>query len=302
MKKPLAGQRHHWFPKSLAKAAWVDADGMLLRTNSRGQTKRLHPSATGYGRDTHNILSEGGSPWDSTFEPHFDKADNAFPKVVDWLGKIETDHPTGKRAHGVRVAPLDREPLAECLASLIVRSPRLRFLSEKHTAAFQVDLLGFQEPHNVHQTAGVNLQRLQEPFARDIRTSGKFAFLIADETTFVFGDGLMSNINPDPHPRLHPMAMVAITPQIAVLWFSPTSYPSIPGGVSLRLSAQEVSRFNDITQIYSRDTLFHIGNPPALHEAFTEGQHYIVHINGTNHRSPPVDGWMAEVLEVWEPG
>ena len=89
MRMPLPGQRHHWFPKSLAKAAWIDSDGTVARTNSRGQTKLLHPSATGYGRDNHNILSEGGSPWDSTFEPDFDKADNAFPQVVAWLEKSE---------------------------------------------------------------------------------------------------------------------------------------------------------------------------------------------------------------------
>jgi hypothetical protein len=154
---------------------------MVARTNSRGQTKRWHPSATGYARDTHNILSDGGSPWDSTFEPDFDKADNAFPEVVSWLEDIRAGHPDVSRTHGVRIETSERGPLAECLASLIVRSPRLRYLSEKHTAEFQVQHFGFREPHNVHQTAGANLRRLQDPFARDIRTGGKFGFLIAVE-------------------------------------------------------------------------------------------------------------------------
>ena len=196
----------------------------------------------------------------------------------------------------------DREALAECLASLIVRSPRLRYLSEKHSAEFQVRHFGFREPHNLHQTAGGNLRRLQQPFARGIRTGGKFGFLVADEGSFVFGDGLMSNINPSPDRMPHPMAMVAFTPNVAVMWFSPTSYPFFPEGVSLRLSGEEVSRFNEIVQIYARDNLFYVGEPPELHEAFRECQHYIVHTNGSNHRTPIVDGWMAEVLEVWEPG
>lgn len=302
MRKPLPGQRHHWFPKSLAKAAWIDADGMLSRTNSRGQTKRLHPSATGYGRDTHNILSEGGSLWDTTFEPDFDKADNAFPKLVAWLETIRAAHPGGDRSKGVRIGSAERGALAECLASLIVRSPRLRYLSEKQTGYFQVQHFGFAEPQNLHQTAGANLRRLQELFARDILTGGKFGFLIADEGTFVFGDGLMSNINPTPDRMLHPMALVAITPTVAVLWFSPMSYPSFPEGVSLRLSASEVVHANEITQIYSRDVLFHVGDPPDLHESFPQGQHCIVHSGGAHHRAPEVDGWMAEVLNVWEPG
>ena len=98
------------------------------------------------------------------------------------------------------------------------------------------------------------------------------------------------------------MAMVAITPKIAVLWFSPMSYPTFPEGVSLRLTAEEVSRFNEIVQIYSRDSLFHVGEPPELHEAFTACQHYIVHSNDFNHRTPVVDGWMNEVLATLEPG
>ena len=302
MQKPIAGQRHHWFPKSLINAAWLGPDGKVSRTNSMGHTKRWHSSGTGYGRDNHNILSEGGSPWDSTFEPDFDKADNAFPAVVAWLEQVLKDHPESIRAKGIRILGIDRDNLAECVASLIVRSPRLRYLSEKHTAEYQVQWFGFQEPRNVHQTAGANLRRLQEPFARDLRTGGKFGFLIAGEGSFVFGDGLMSNINPSPDRMLHPMAMMAITPKVAILWFSPTSYPSRPEGVSLKLSGEEVARFNEIIQIYSRDSLFHIGDQPELHPAFLEGQHYIVHTNASNHRTPVVDGWMAEILKIWEPG
>ncbi|OYW98073.1 MAG: hypothetical protein B7Z12_20490, partial [Caulobacter vibrioides] len=108
------------------------------------------------------------------------------------------------------------------------------------------------------------------------------------------------NARPD---RMHsPMALVPVTPQVAVLWFSPISYPSFPEGVSLLLTGEEVSRFNEIVQIYACDYLFHVGEPPELHEAFKERQHYIVCTNGSNHRTPVVDGWMNEVLEVWEYG
>lgn len=299
MKKPIPGQKHHWFPKAMAKA-WVDSEGLVSRTNSRGLTSRKHPSAIGYFPDHHNILSDGGSPWDTTFEPDFDAADNASPRVIEWLNAIANAHPSGARINPVAISSAMRAPLAECLASLVVRSPRLRYLSEKHVAEFQLQTIGFEEPRNLHQTAGANLMRCQEPFARDIRTGGKFAFLIAQEDNFVFGDGFMSNINPSPDRGLNPMAVTAFTPQVAVLWFSPTQYPSYPEGVTISVSKNEVATFNDIVQIYAKDNLFHLGSPPKLHEAFLENQHYIVTYEGENHRAILVDGWKYEALQVRE--
>ncbi len=301
MRKPIPGQKHHWFPKAMSKA-WVDSDGLVWRTNSRGHSKRWHPSAIGYGPNNHNILSDGGSPWDSTFEPDFDAADNAFPEVIRWLETMRGDHPPEVRVKGVAIADERRGQLAECLASLIVRSPRLRHLSEKWTAQYQVRDFGLPEPRNLHETAGANLRRCQEPFAREIRTGGKPAFLIATEGSFLFGDGFMTNFHPSPDRVLRPMAMAAFTPKIAVLWFSPGSYPLYPKGVSLRLTDEEVSSFNEIVQIYSKDNLFHVGDTPELHSAFPDCQHYIVHSNGANHRTPVVDDWMNEVLAVSEPG
>lgn len=298
-RKPLSGQKHHWFPEAMSKA-WAGQDGKVPRTNVRGHTRRFHPGGLGYRPDNHNILWEGGSPWDSTFEPDFDAADNAFPRVISWLETVATGHGDAERIRSVAVDDARRADLAECLASLIVRSPRTRMLSEKSIRWYQTEVMGLTEPHNVYQTAGGNLQRLQAPFARDIRTNGKFAFLLAGEGSFLFGDGFMHNINPTPDRTLHPMAMVAFTPKVAVLWFSPSSYPSFPKGVSLALSADEVTLFNNIVQIYSKDYLFHIGDPPPIHAGFEAAQHMIVHHEDALHCTPVVEGWKDEVLEVWE--
>lgn len=280
--------------------AWVDSEGLVSRTNSRGFTSRKHPSAIGYSPDHHNILSDGGSPWDLTFEPDFDGADNAFPRVIRWLDAVADSHPGGERINPVTISSEMRAPLAECLASLIVRSPRMRYLSEKHTAEFQLEVIGFDEPRNLHQTAGENLRRCQEPFAGNIRTGGKFAFLVAQEGYFAFGDGFMSNFQPSPDCRSNQMALTAFTPKVAVLWFSPTQYPSYPEGVTISVSKDEVSLFNDIVQIYSKDNLFHRGISPELHEAFRANQHYIVTCNGANHSTPLVEGWKLEALQVRE--
>lgn len=292
---PKHGEKHHWFPKALAKA-WVGADGLVGRTNSRGHSKRFHPSGIGYVPDQHNVFFDGGSPWDSTYEPQFDIADNAFPRILRWLETVPKQHPPDQRVSGVDLPKGERALLSECLASLIVRSPRLRYLAEKWTAEVQVRDFGFEEPKNVRNTASGNLARCQEPFSRDIRTGGKFAFLLAGEEDFVFGDGIMTNVHPYPDRVLRPMAMVAFTPKIGVLWFSPKAYPPLPVGVSIQLSLDEVRSFNDVVQVYSKDNLFHLGNSPPLHESFPPCQHYIVTSGGADHRTPLVDGWMAETV------
>jgi hypothetical protein len=133
MRKPIPGEKHHWFPKAMSKA-WADTEGQVWRTNSRGHTKKRHRSAWGYRPDNHNILSEGGSPWDSTFEPDFDTADNSFPELIRWLEAIRTEHPEDDRSKGVSISDDRRAAFAECLASLIVRSPRLRYLSGQRRA------------------------------------------------------------------------------------------------------------------------------------------------------------------------
>lgn len=301
MRKPIPGQKHHWFPKALARA-WLGSDGLVGRTNSRGRSRRWHPSAIGYTPDNHNVLFEGGSPWDSTYEPQFDVADNALPEVTRWLETLRREHPVGQRVRGVAVSDRRRGNLAECLASLVVRSPRLRNLAEKWIAESQVRDFGFQEPHNVHITASGNLARCQQPFAREIRTGGKIAFLLAGAESFLFGDGFMTNFHPGPDRVLRPMAMVAFTPKVAVLWFSPQSYPLFPPGVCIQLTGEEVVSFNDLVQIYSKDNLFHVGDQPVFHESFPSREHYIVISNGAHHRAPVVDGWMAEANEVCWPG
>lgn len=301
MRKPIPGEKHHWFPKGMAKA-WRGPDGLIGRTNFRGDSKRWHPGAIGYAPDNHNVFFDGGSPWDSTYEPQFDAADNAFPKIVRWLEGIRREHDADQRAKGVTLTEGDRAPLAECLASLMVRSPRLRYLSEKWIADWQVRDFGFSESRNLHITASGSLAQCLAPFARDIRTGGKIAFLLAGKESFLFGDGFMTNVHPGPDRVLRPMAMVALTPKVAVLWFSPPSYPLFPAAVSLQLTSEEVMSFNDMVQIYSKDHLFHSGASPRLHESFPHRQHYIVTSNGSHHRSPVVDEWMAEVLAVRQPG
>ncbi len=301
MRRPIPGEKHHWFPKALSKA-WADAEGQIWRTNSRGHSKGRHRSAFGYVPDNHNILSDGGSLWDTTYEPEFDAADNAFPGVIRWLEAIAADHPTNDRIKGVAIPDDRRLALAECLASLIVRSPRLRYLSEKWIGDSQVRDFGFLEPRNLHLTAGANLRRCQEPFAREINAAGKPVLLISERGSFLFGDGFMTNFHPTPNRMLRPMAMVAFTPKVALHWFNPGSYPLYPKGVSLRLTISEVSDFNDIVQIYSKDSLFHLAEPPVLHASFPDSQHYIVTSGGENHRTPIVDGWMSEALDIWEPG
>ncbi len=282
------------------KAAWIGPDGRVERTNSWGDTKRFFPGGTAYRPDGFNVLSEGGSPWDMTYEPAFDLADRSFPGLIAWLSDQVSAH--RGRTQGLSIGEPYRSQLAECLASLVVRSPRMREQTERYIAHRQVHWAGFAEPRNVEFTAGGALSQLQKPFATAMRTGGKIGILIAPTPSFLFGDGFMHNFHDNSHIPLRAMAMVALTPTIAVLWFCPGSYPIYPEAVTLALSVSEVASFNDLVQIYSRDAIYHVEKPAELHESFRAREFHIAAQGDRRHSASAVDGWMAEVLSMRWPG
>lgn len=299
MREPIPGEDHHWFPKGLSKG-WAGKDGKVTRTNHRGQVRRRFPKGLGYSPDGHNVLFEGGSPWDMTFEPVFDTADNAFPQLVSWLHDQADNHQG--RVQGLSLGHPYRSLLAECLASLIVRSPRTRSQSERWTAQRQVEWIGFSKPHNVEVTAKGSLARLHVPFARAILTRGKIGILIAPKPSFLFGDGFLHNFHDSPDLPLSPTAMVALSPRVAILWFCPFQQPVRPEAVSLALTEQEIVKFNEVVQIYSRNEIFHVAERVELHESFRANDFHIAIQDGREHSAPILDQWMAEVLSVRWPG
>ncbi len=298
MKRPIQGEKHHWFPKCVSRG-WAGPDGKVNRTNSRGDTRRFHPKGVGYRPDGHNILFGKLSPWESTFEPAFDRADNAFPSLIRWLSaEIK---PETKRLAGLMLRDR-RAEVGECLASLVIRSPRMRAQTERYVAQRQTQWMGFEKPQRVEQTAVISISNLQRDFAREMSSRGKIAILVAPEPSFIFGDGMMHNLHDTWPLPLRAMAMVAFSPSIAVLWFCPDHQPLFPEAVMIRLDAQEVAWFNDLVQIYSRDNLFHVQDKIAIHPSFTANEHHVAMTDGAKNRTPATDLWMEEALSIQWPG
>lgn len=298
MRKPALGEKHHWFPKCISRG-WAGPDGKINRTNSRGDTRRFHPKGIGYRPDGHNVLFGSQGPWDSTFEPVFDRADNVFPSLIQWLNTQVT--PGAKRLAGLMLGDR-RAEIGECLASIVVRSPRMRAQTERYVAQRQTQWAGFKEPRRVEQTAVSAISGLQRDFAREMASRGKTAILIAPEPSFIFGDGMMHNLHDSTPLPLQAMAMVAFSPSIAVLWFCPGRQPLFPDAVMISLEAQEVGWFNDLVQIYSRDNLFHVQDKIVIHPSFTAQEHHVAAMGGARNRTHATDLWMEEALSVRWPG
>ena len=93
--KPLKSEKHHWWPRCVS-TYWRAEDGKVGRINPNGYIVRSWPENFGVIRNAHHIKldhrNERPSPWDTSFEKEFDKADRNFPAVIEWLASLT--HPT----------------------------------------------------------------------------------------------------------------------------------------------------------------------------------------------------------------
>lgn len=126
--KPLKTELHHWWPRALSEH-WSAADGMVSVIRPSGQVQRAPPGAFGAVTNAHHMKL--GGPWDSTFEPLFNQADNEISEFVRWLATLETPFVGADRPIIERITPqlLPAERLkllARTTASLLARSPSIR--------------------------------------------------------------------------------------------------------------------------------------------------------------------------------
>ncbi|WP_447414900.1 hypothetical protein, partial [Clostridium perfringens] len=71
------------------------------------------------------------SPWDQNYEAEFQAADDAFPRVIEWLDGLERAGPPFEIPRQERILPqqiTDEQflDLLQCVVSLAVRSPMHR--------------------------------------------------------------------------------------------------------------------------------------------------------------------------------
>ena len=97
----------------------------------------------------------------------------------------------------------------------------------------------------------------------------------SDSAEFIYGDGTYSNISSKVHDLYAMRVVIALTPNIAIVWSNPPAYTSKPTVKALQVDSTVVSMVNEATQIYSKDYLFYRNDKPELIDAFKIGEHRI---------------------------
>jgi hypothetical protein len=276
MQEKPKNEVHHWWPEAVSKF-WADAEGQVNRIESNGATLRSLPKSFGGIRNDNNITYKSSpTVWDTSFEKSFAKADDAFPWLIEWLQELSSPIAAASRPFAERLTPLTVETgrlnmLAECLASLIARSPsfrdRVRRTSEYYRAQF-----GFADPKPEKTLVAAGVRGAQEAFSRVLRAGGKFVVLKAGEREFIFGDGFLHNFASLDQP-MQPCCLIPLTPDVAVFHTRPRSYRTYPKGLVVNLTADEVAFVNRTVQVYAQRYIFFRSMSPVIDDAFRQNLH-----------------------------
>ena len=208
-----------------------------------------------------------GSPWNQIDEHLFQSVDDNFPRIVQELlsgcslDKINDDD--GWRAF----EPSDwlQNNLAQALVSLCMRSPRTRYLA----SMLGRELTGFQRGSKTD--LNVSLSNAIAGFkanSRSLRGKGKVGILRAINSEFIYGDGFYHNLRASGDVGTHARMLVPLTPEIAILYYKPTSYITEPMFSEIKLEKEFVDKLNDLVQVHSERFLFYRSLPPDIHPAF----------------------------------
>lgn len=290
-RKPLKTELHHWWPRSLAEY-WSAADGMVSAIRPDGAVLRSRPGAFGGITNAHHLKM--GGPWDSTFEPIFNQPDNEITDFVLWLASVDAslagvDSPMVDRIASEPLLEERHAQIARITASLLARSPSIRN-SIKITAEHFRREMGMTDPDADKTLIAFNQRGLYEAYRRSLEGSGRWAILFSDEREFIAGDGFFHNF-PASKDTLGAgrKLVLPILPTAMIVYMSPMQYPTEPKLVTLRLSADEVTRLNEIAQVYAGGFLFFRDEMPVLTESFTCGRHQQFQYHRHNWLDPLLD-------------
>jgi hypothetical protein len=275
LRSPIKPEQHHWWPESLS-ALWAGQDGKVTRLAWDGSEVSSTPDNFGKIKNAHHIIFGKDNPWNASFERDFGKADTHFNQLCEWLCSLDSlPHNSGISLENrfLPHKPLrhQRQILAECLASLIVRSPNSRNRVRSEVKYFR-DRFGFKEPPDKNLIAE-NMYNHQAHFRSTIDNGGKFSILFSDGPEFIFGDGFYHNF---PTRTDHPSnlrCIVPILPTVSVLYTHPSVYRAYPEMTTLRLNHDEASFLNSVVQMYSCDYIFYQNQKPTINDSFQRHAH-----------------------------
>jgi hypothetical protein len=292
-KRPKSAQ-HHWWPRSLSKY-WAADDGCVTQLRWDGQELRLPPSKFGSIGNAHHLKFSEDGPCNSSFEDDFHKADDAFPSLAEWLLNLDIKRasknaPFQDRFLAQAISKEQRHSLSECLASLIVRSPRsrnnIRLLIEPARE-------GLPDPRADKTLIAANMHRSLAAFRRAIEGAGKFVVIVSEFSEFVWGDGFLHNF-PVVADHVHSCRfIIPVLPTVSVLFVQPLVYRTQPELMTFLLRKDEVDVFNETVQIYSRDFIFYRNEKPTLSEHFPRHEF----LEYEFHDPPAFRGFVANAVD-----
>lgn len=288
---PLKTELHHWWPRSLADH-WAASDGMVSVIRPNGEVHRAPAGAFGAITNAHHMKI--GGPWDSTFEPMFNRPDSEISEFVRWLATLDNPLIDANRPMIERITPQQlnqerQQQIARVTASLLARSPGIRHSIKLGAEHFRREI-GLAEPTADKTLIAANQRGLYDSYRKKMESSGRWAILFTDEKEFIAGDSFLHNFPASQDGTSSGKKLVLpILPTVTILYMLPTQYPSEPRLVTLRLSATEVSFLNQIVQVYAKDTIFYRDEKPALSADFASGKHKIFPCHGNE--------WLDQLLD-----
>lgn len=292
----LKSERHHWWPVCVSRH-WAGDDGKTGWLKPDGSAKRLPPSRLGVIGNGHHIkLGYNGedSVWDQSFERVFDRADQAFPDLIDWLQGLERKPMRGVKelrqrffTHPYTDAELVR--MTECAVSLAVRGP----MNREASVALAEDLRGPLPSSERNALIGLNMRNSHRLIADSIGPRGKFVAVYSLSREFIFGDGFFHNVKSVQNVQRSSKIFVPITPHICVLVCQPSRYLVEPRLTTLVLDDHEVDICNNTVQVYAKNQIFFRSQQPLITEAFKRCKHLEY-----SHPGNPIDSLIHSVPGV----
>lgn len=279
LNKRLRAQKHHWWPVSVS-SHWKGEDGCAGWLSPNDEVRRIPPKELGAIRGGHHIklgkVPGETTDWDRSFEQEFDRADNAFPTVIDWLECLAFTDRRGERLSerfsALPVHDVEFARLVECLVSLAVRSPRTR----EAAVRLAEELRGPLPEHERNALISLNINNAQRSAASSLSRSGKLLVVYSPDREFVFGDGFYHTLTTVQYSAPSTAKILApITPRISVFYVRPTACMVEPRLCTLVINETEADFFNNTMQIYAAKAIFYRNERPRLIEAFRKARHLV---------------------------
>lgn len=281
----LKSEQHHWWPIAVS-GFWADDDGMVSRITWGSNTIRQDPAKFGSIGNAHHVDLKG--PWTHTFEPLFNDADSYFPHLLKELLQLNSFHNVDHRkllsrlSDPLEISATSERLISECLASLVVRSPRFRDIVMRSVNAFGAYQDGISDRHLI---VASNIGRCFEPIS--ISRCALTYVLYSDNSEFTFGDGFFNVFNSVADPIRYVRLMIPLLPQMAVACIYSSNLPRQIR--TIRLTDSEVRDLNHSTQIYSSKYLFYRSLKPHIDDRYFNGKFMQIR----DHRLPFLENLKA---------